>query len=478
MISRSRRAYSINRSLLITTLAIIILLPIALITTRSQGEYVYYGYVPPSTDIGNIDELINGEIRNYTPPPGTALLDIIGTEDNTRVSVIDISTGEEIASVTVNSMEKRTVFIPYGTYFKIISNKRIAAMLMGGDSLETSGFYPSTEGGFIGTDFVFIPFTVSDSYIPTRMGYNLLIMGLAKTKFKVLDSSGKWSASGEVDQQACKRYLLWCRVGHGEPARGAGNSMIFRLTTDDYVMVAAVTAESFMAVPAVTGGYVGKIFFALTYLTYDVSGGTAALIIVPCEPGKVTIYETSMDKIAEKTFTETDVAQDTYWFYKLGKVKKEVIIKSTGKITVLAGSTGGSETPENMGPDVSMMGIRPNELTKIFVPTVGVLFAPKDVKVTIDGVTQRLKRDQYVLLDSGVHSIKASDVVIVELICTRGTPWKWGTYLITPQDVLKSYEVPSGFGEKKGGISIWLIAGIIAVATVAVFVFLRRRGTI
>ncbi len=473
-------------SLLILVLSIYGLLMIASTLRGASAEHVYYGYVPPSTDIENIDELINGEIRNYTPPPGTALLDIIGTEDNTKVEVYDISTGEKIVSITVDRLEKKTLFIPYGTYFKVVSNKRVIAHLVGGNdgpSMDRgeAGFYPSVEGGFRGKEFIFIPMSVSDSYVTGHSnGYNAYILGLTKADFELVDSSGVWSSKSTVDQHGAKMYLLWGRINHGDAAMGAGNSMIFHLTASDDVMVASMNSGALIAVPAVTGGFVGKLFLAPVHMSFRPGVGTAGLLIIPCEPGKVEIYDASSgEKVAEKSFSESDVAQNTYWFRKFGQTReKEYIIKSTGNIVVYTGVTDGSEDPQDMGPDVTIVGARPNELIKVFVPTIGIIFAPEDVKVTIDGVMRRLKKDEFTLLDMGVHSIKADAPIIIELVCTKGTPWAWGEYLIEPADILKSYEIPEGFGEIKAGLNITMIVGIavvVIIVALAVFIMMRRR---
>ncbi|RLG80976.1 MAG: hypothetical protein DRO40_10355, partial [Thermoprotei archaeon] len=375
----------------ITFLISMIVILLCLNVRGASAEHVYYGYVPPSTDIGNIDELINGEIRNYTPPSGTALLDVVGIEDNTKVDVYDISTGQLIASLKVNSMEKRTLFISYGTYFKIIANKRIAACISGGNMYPhdggaiihgSAGFYPSIEGGFRGKEFVFIPIVVRDSYM-REVGYNAYILGLTKADFELIDSSGFWSLKDTVNQHSAKRYLLWSRVNHGSPAMGAGNSMIFHLTASDDIFLVAANGGSLIAVPAVTGGFVGKLFIVPIHMT--IGSKVSALLIIPCEPGKVEIYDASSgEKIAEKSFSESDVAQNTYWFKKFSQTREEeYIIKSTGNIVVYTGATEGGEDPQDMGPDVTIVGARPNELIKVFVPTIGIIFAPEDVKVTI-----------------------------------------------------------------------------------------------
>ncbi len=485
-----------NKNLVLLVLVIILAFLLVPVGMRAEAEkHVYYGYVPPSTDMGNLDELINGRVYNYTPPSGTALLDVVGTEDNTEVEVWDIITKEIITKFTVGRLEKKTVFIPFGTYFKVVSSKRVLAMLSGGDQYVirgTSCFYPSIEGGFRGREFIIIPATVFDSYFTgVRCGYNALILGIKGGSFKIVDSSGEWSLSASIKQHEVKRYLLWCRIEHGEWIRGAGNSMIFELKGDADIMIAAVNSESFVIVPAVSGGFVGKLFFVPTCYSYDMYEGIAVMMIIPQEACKVEIYDSkTMRKVAEKTFSERDAAQDAYWFYKIGKVReKEFIVKSTGRILVITGCAGNRAAipwihiapgPHTLGPDVSFMGLRPGERVKVFVPTLGIVFAPETLRVIVDGKEHTLKEDEFLLLDPGMHTIESEKVVIIEVISTRGeVPRNWGAYLLEPRDIIVSYKVPSGFGERPGGFGIMYIvvpALIVALAIVG-FLYYRRRRT-
>lgn len=93
------------------------------------------------------------------------------------------------------------------------------------------------------------------------------------------------------------------------------------------------------------------------------------------------------------------------------------------------------------------------------------------------GLLKKLSKDKFLLLDPGIHTIEADKVVIVELICTRGTPWKWGAYLIEPEDIFKRFEIPEGFGEIKGGLPVELIAGAIIamIAIIGIFLWLRKK---
>ncbi len=469
------------------SIAVLMGLSIISLALAADKEHIYYGYVPPSSDISQywqVVELINGTYYNYSAPPGTALLDIVGTEDGTEVKVIDLATGDVIAKARLSKFGKFTCFIPYGTFFKVVSNKRVLVHMCGGAGyLGYSGgaycIYPSVSGGFRGKHFIIIPEKVSDqvtSYY--RMGFNILIMGLTKANFELVDSINKWSFRGSVDQMKSGKYHAWARRAEGIEDVGPGYSMVFELKTSDDIQLAAVSTGGFTAVPAVTGGFVGRLFFAPAYISWEAQGVSAAVLIVPIEPCKVEIYDSSLNLIASKEFSKEDVAKDQFWFYSLGDVRKDLVIKSTGDITVLVGTTNGKVAPEFLGDDVTFMGARPGQLLKFYAPTLAVVFVTEDSTVTIDGVSRRMSADSYVILDRGVHSVKADCVLIVEIL-GASTGWSsWGTYLVSPLDIMASFEVPSGFAERKGGISPLIIALIIVVGGAIAFIYMRKRGLI
>jgi len=212
----------------------------------SAAEHVYYGYVPPSRDVSNpnveteaataempeeeagrVDELIKGTLVDYLVPSGMTLLDIVGLEDGTSVEIWDIYTNERIESVTLDKFEKRHFFMPVGTFFKIVSTKKIGALLSGGESLfepdgreeppgGTSTFYPAVTGGFRGKEFIFAaaPATHPFGYSADRIGYNFYLMALEESDWSLSDSQDAWSQGGHLGQRGIKTLLLQSRVFH------------------------------------------------------------------------------------------------------------------------------------------------------------------------------------------------------------------------------------------------------------------------
>jgi hypothetical protein len=80
----------------------------------NTSEHVYYGYVPPTTDVAGgegdypreVDELIKGTVISYTVPSGVAILDVVGLEDNTYIEIWDIYSNVILYSEVINKLEK------------------------------------------------------------------------------------------------------------------------------------------------------------------------------------------------------------------------------------------------------------------------------------------------------------------------------------------------------------------------------------
>ncbi|MGC9086220.1 MAG: hypothetical protein ACP5IT_08535, partial [Thermoproteota archaeon] len=237
-----------------------------------QGEeHVYYGYAPPSTDVGNVREVINNKVFNYSVPPSTGLLDVLGLQDNTYVSLYDLSSGILLNSTTINRLQKVTFFIRYGTYFKLVSSRRVVAMMSGGHSAYDTGtgggystFYPSVDGGFRGKSFIFMPATGTqmDAYYTQLIGHNFNLFALEDTQFKLSDAIGKLSTTESLKQRGTERALLQARVLTGSVTAGAGYDERFILNSTNDVIVASTAIDQVLYVPAITGGYVGKLFYA------------------------------------------------------------------------------------------------------------------------------------------------------------------------------------------------------------------------
>ncbi len=460
----------------------------------SVAEHVYYGHVPVQTFTFQfplvVDELIGGKVNRYDVPQSHAILDVVGLEAGTSIEVWDIFLNQRIYSTVVGKFEKKVVFIRDGTFFKIVSSKRIAALLNGGFNLfntqqvapaGTSTFYPALTGGFRGREFIFnaAPATHPQAYSVDRIGYNFYLFALEETDWQLEDSVQVWSTSGHLPPRGIKTTLLQSRVNAMETHGGAGNDVVFHLTTGGDAQVSSCTLGDFVAVSAVTGGYVGKVFFAPIAVTLEEAGRTAAFIIIPLEEGEVKIYDKDLNVIATHSFTESDVVGMHYWYHELGVGRFNTIVESTGDVTFTVGQTEGSVGIEYLSDDITFMGARPGQELRFYAPTKAVIFAPENLTITIDaGTPIQMEKDSFKVLESGIHSVSANKHVIIEIMAAS-TFWDdWGSYLIEPSDLDVNFEVPGAFWSRPTDYTLYIAGFAVAVIGLLVFFVMRRRRAI
>lgn len=477
-----RKAFSIS-ILLITALLIALASPRA---PAKPEQHVYYGYVPPSSDLPGLDELVEGVKINFTVPAGYALLDVTAYEDGTEVKIYDIVSGALINSTTLNALGKATFFVPYGLYFKVVSNKRVGVLLTGGTYAYDPGyfsgvatFYPTVGGGFRGKHYVFMPAPATHQYGYTAdlVHHNLYVFALEDTSIQLKDRVGKFETGESIGRRGVYRAVLQSRVNHGGVSAAVGYDSVFTMTSEGEVIASSAALGEVLYVPAITGGYVGTLFWVPNHATYQQTGRSAVLVVVPLEPCKVTVYRRDdLSVLAEHTFTDTDVAENKYWFVSFGIGRFDLIIASTGSITVMAAQTyGGDITPDFIGDGITFLGTRPGQEVRFFTPSTAIVFSPEDQRATIDGETKELKADRFIILGSGVHSVKGTGHLIIQVLAP-GIGWqKWGGYLIEPLDVDASYpEVPELL-EKGMPITTYAAIAVVVVAVVAAVIVLGRR---
>lgn len=470
--------------------SLVLLLALLLLSPSVYGQpvgHVYYGYVPPSTDLPALDELVKGVKVNFTVPAGHALLDVVAYEDGTRIELYDIVSGLLVNSTILNALEKATFYVPYGMYFKVVASKRVGVLLTGGSAAYDPGyfsgvatFYPSVEGGFRGRTFIFMPAPATHQYGYTMdlVHRNFYLFALEDVSWELKDRIERFSTKDSTSRGGVASTILQSRVNQGGVSAAVGYDSVFKLTSSGEAIVGSVALGALVQVPALTGGYVGKTFWAPVHATYRQPGRTAALVIVPLEPGKVTVYRREdMSVVAEREFTESDVVEKSFWFLKLGIGRFDLLVQSTGDVTVLIAQTLTEESPDFIGDGIALLGSRPNQEVRFFTPSTAIVFSPVDQTAVIDGETRALKRDQFVILGSGVHSVKGSSHLIIQIVAPGAQGFqKWGHYLIEPMDIDASYpDVPELF-EKRVPMLMYAGAAVaIVVVGAAAYLFLRKR---
>ncbi|NIM45897.1 MAG: hypothetical protein GTO54_09795, partial [Nitrososphaeria archaeon] len=136
--------------------------------SETPEEYVFYGYAPSTVKpiYYYFESTNHGPRHRYVGSPPQ--LTIVGLHDDTTVKVYDLDDKGVIASFTINGMEFRRISLANETYFKVVSDRLVSVLLSGGGWKEWGGhgasaFYPSTDGGYVGDQFIFAPINATNT---------------------------------------------------------------------------------------------------------------------------------------------------------------------------------------------------------------------------------------------------------------------------------------------------------------------------
>jgi len=270
-------------------------------------------------------------------------------------------------------------------------------------------------------------------------------------------------------------------------------------------LIGAFTTESFLYLPAATGGFVGRTFYGILggYQHANPSRTDRESLVVIAEKDSdvsaVDIKRPGIQIALSGPDVKKHLAAGELWFNSTLFWGIPVRIDSTGDISVLMGKGGShwgtpflAEQPGLMGDAVAFAGARAGQRFSFFAPTEAVVFAPTALSMEIDGEPYTFREDDHITLPSGVHTIIADHPVIVEVlgqtseqVVQRGPSWptlvntvydSWGGYLISPQMLDLTYPAPPPLG---GVGELVMYVGVGAAAVVVVLVALmalRRRG--
>ena len=210
--------------------------------SEQHRSYEYYGYVP-------------------WHPAG---IGVVGFNDSTHVVIYDLTDGSVLAEAVVNRMESKRWNItqqlislgktPGRLLFKIVADKRIGAFIVGGSMMFAelawvgggtgATFYPSTTGGYVGKEFIYVS-------LPTIAIYSEhydYVIALEDAEVRVYDDSGK---------QVGETLKLWQNETASISTMGQS---IYRIVSTGYIAVCTIGYDQFMAVPSTTGGFSGRSF--------------------------------------------------------------------------------------------------------------------------------------------------------------------------------------------------------------------------
>jgi hypothetical protein len=371
---------------------------------------------------------------------------------------------------------------------------RLVSVLLSGGGWKSNGvipvhmastLYPSTEGGYVGYEFIFTPINSTDGL--------LHIFFIEDARVTIQDAGGNVIAEVEGTPGETKTTNL--KKSPGEAYFLALEA--YRVVSTGRIMLAGLqlaSSNSFLYLPSLTGGFVGRHFIA-------VRGG--AIIVVALEDAEVAIYDSKRPSW-HITLLGPDVKMSlsAREWYNTSDVGVPTRIDSTGNITVLIGDGGGWHVhwqwthlqrgilyPEHIGDDVSFVGVRPGQELGFFVPTEAVLFAHEESTIEVDGAMVTVKEDEYLRLAQGVHTVRMDAPVTIEIL---GHGWEYefrgglgyrlsehydnyASYLISYQGAKEDYPEPPGVGGL-GEIIPYIAIGVAVPILLVVAILIRKRS--
>lgn len=463
---------------------------------------------------------------------GSYHINVVALEDGTKVELYSIEKGNLVKTET---LAKYAVF-DYNSNkeesYKIIANKPVVAMFWGG--LDTTShyaqwytlgyatFFPSTTGKFVGKEFVFM---MGPGFL-TAFAYEDTEVTLYNEDGSVLTSTavtaGSWIALGQSRWSGQSDYGyestgLVC--SYQAPPHGDGKPHVYRVTsTGDIALAQWGTNGLFTAVPCDTGSFVGRHFLTAVISTYsfidydddyfDATGIVRLLEFYSQAAFRVLAYEQALVKVIdvdtatvvyEKNLSPGEVWEvgnitqfDPTWMPEHWKWNpptgakgtledvsrppmnaRYLRFESTGDISVFAGhrdpGVSGTVKATVMGDDVTFLA---GDKLRFEVNDAAVIFAPVDVKLSVNGEAKSLSKDGFLVLKGGNYYITSDHPIIVQLQQLGGPGGydNYGTALVT---TIEATATPPSLGPPMtlyGGVA----AGII-VAVVVVFFLMRRR---
>jgi len=467
---------------------------------HASPAYTYYGYAPPSNFSGldshpeagpNFrrgwirDPITNLFIKDYGHVDnGTCYLDIIGYNDSTTVKIFDVTkpTPVLLESFTINRMELHNTTIPAKTYFKVVSDKPVAVMAGGGNTYGSGFnlFYPSTDGGYAGKEFIFM--AIEDRGRTERPAPGTTIHAIEDAHVKIYDDEGKLVFEKTVKANTTRTLRLVSRK-------------VYRAISTGRILLGVWSQHTVKAVPSPMGGFKGTYFFVIQDAnTHGAPQWSAMFIINQEKPSHVKIIKIGTGAV----LTEKDLNPRELWFvtsHDVDFMTVPVMVTSTNNIILISGNVYSmSPIPVNMWNDVTVIGIRPNDPTTIYVISSAVAFSPEaTAKVTVGGISTTIPKGRFLELPGGLITITSNATLIVEIISMPTTTFpstgepqtievlaldSWGTYLPTAEGVKLTY--PKPVVKEEGGMDMLLYGAAAAVAVIvvvgAIFVWKRRSS--
>jgi len=436
-----------------------------------EGPYVYYGYVPPRiwAIVPARYHVHYRATEEWLILPETRVTEVpvlvIASQDKTRLQAYALPSGQSLGQFTLNRLENATVHVGNGTMFKVVADKPVTVLLSTG--LTFNSFFTSTEGGFVGGEFIFAS-TSTGATSP------FMVYAIEDAEVTLTDSAGSKVASFKL------------RV-NGYQSFGFAREDTYVLSATGRVMVQSLyppysgMGTSFY--PAVQGGYAGQAFAGISMATDLWPPYTPpAFVFTSDNEAKLTVWDVESQKEALKATVPAGGNVTA-------QIKAPAMIAESDRPMMLMA--------QNYG--LAFAVLKADQAVTVFIPTdvppgeeityrptegargEAFLFAYKEAVVTLDDTRVRLAPDGSMTVPPGIHRLSATEDVVLEVV-------NWPLYPVNASLASFGAAVPSvqvasitypGLSLKPPGgettTYLYYGAGAAAVTVVIVAIWARTR---
>ncbi len=431
-------------------------------SSPSEGSYVYYGYAP-SRIWRNVT--VPGQVGAYMIDPVSirdhAFVAVVGNHDGTTVQAYLLPEGTLMESFRLDRLETKVLTVRNGSFFKLVADRPTSVFLVGGlnelkpaQTLWVSTFYTSTQGGYVGKEFIFTALQgeVTAVYV---IGFPHRVYALEESTVTVWTRNGSKTASFTLHANTAKELPF-------VPFE------VYRLESTGNVMVQAAAQEAPAFYPAVKGGFVGTLFYGAAH-PWSAGGGEFSqrwFALTAGEPADVTI----VDLQYQKKFQETKVDAGANESARI--TVRNVGLESTKPIMLFYRT-------QDADGGIAYGGLQAGQTAYLDLPVgEAYLFAGKETVVTLDDAQLRLLPDGMLPIPVGVHKLSTTEPVAIEVVIIATTQGlgTFGQCIPSIQGIAPSNEAlalrPLLVEEPPW---LYIAAAAIIIAAFIAFVQMRKR---
>lgn len=434
-------------------------------TYGEEGKYVYYGAIPP---------LVYADLF------------IVGFSDNTHVKLLNVSDPSNIKLLKEISINNGELMILYSytnfnttNVFKVVSDKRIGVYI-GGKEIGMT-LYPSKQGGLIGNEFYLI------NRIPSKYGSYMTVLTYEDSEIKFYDDRGKLLIHATIPQY---RFLRLNKI----PQKP------YRLSSTGRAVVVSGAEDAFAYLVDERGRLIGERFIGGVFSSMSKD---TLVIVIPYEQCTVKIHDLKHNKLAEHTFTQSDVLTGRYWLYRFNRKPLEFLVESNRPITVMAGAASPGENElNNFADDTASLTIPANITFNFLLVDFAFIFTDKPTMVGVGTSIIKLRENEHIIIGvagngfekylhdpyayivsvprQGIVQLESSQPITLQLYVGRSYD-NWGTYIVSLQDSNIDLGPPKPGGKikeeiitSKKGFPIEYIVTVLVIVLISIVIIVMK----